>query len=103
MQAVLQRVEVGDPHRVGGHRAGARAAAGTDADAVALGPVDEVRDDEEVAGEPHLHDDAGLVLGLRAHLVGDAGGIALVQARLDLLDEPATPRSRPSGTGKRGM
>ena len=68
------------PHRVGGHRAGTRAAAGADADAVALGPVDEVGDDEEVAGEAHLRDDAGLVLGLRAHLVGDAGRVALVQA-----------------------
>ena len=87
-EAVLQRVEVGDPHGVRGHRAGAGAAARTDADAVALGPVDEVRDDEEVAREPHLRDDAGLVLRLRAHRVGDAAGVALVQAGLDLLDEP---------------
>ncbi len=88
-ESVLQRVEVGDAHRVGGHRPGAGATAGTDADAVVLGPVDEVGDDEEVAGEAHLHDDVGLVLGLLAHLVGDAGGVAHVQAALDLLDEPA--------------
>ena len=75
-------------HRVGGHRSGARAAAGTDADAVALGPVDEVGDDEEVAREAHLDDHAGLVLRLRTHLVGDAGGIALIEAVLDLFDEP---------------
>ena len=48
-QAVLERVEVGDPHRVGDHRAGAGAAARADPDAVVLGPVDEVGDDEEVA------------------------------------------------------
>ena len=52
-QAVDQRVEVGDPHRVGDHRAGTRATAGADADAVVLGPVDEVGDDEEVAREAH--------------------------------------------------
>ena len=56
-QPVLEGIEVGDAHRVRGHRAGAGAAAGADADAVLLGPVDEVRDDEEVAGEAHLHDD----------------------------------------------
>ena len=53
-QAVLQRVEVGDAHRVGGHRPGAGATAGADPDAVVLRPVDEVGDDEEVAGEAHL-------------------------------------------------
>jgi hypothetical protein len=40
--------------------AGARAAAGADRDAVLLGPVDEVPDDEEVAREPHLLDDRQL-------------------------------------------
>ncbi len=52
-QAVLERVEVGDPHRVGADRAGAGAAPGTDPDAVVLGPVDEVGDHQEVArGSP---------------------------------------------------
>ena len=88
-EAVLQRVEVGDAHRVGGHRAGAGATARTHADAVVLRPVDEVGDDEEVAGEPHLQDDADLVVGLLAHLVGDAVRVAHVQAPLDLLHEPA--------------
>ena len=88
-QPVLERIEVGDPHRVRGHRPGARAAAGTDPDAVLLGPVDEVRHDEEVAGEAHLHDDAGFEVGPRADLRRDAGRIPRVQAPLDLLDEPA--------------
>ena len=87
-QAVLERVEVGDPHRVGHHRAGTGAAARADPDAVVLGPVDEVGDDEEVAGEPHRGDDADLELGLLADLVGDAVRVAEAQALLDLLDQP---------------
>ena len=35
-----------------------------------------------------LEDDVGLVLGLLAHVVRDAVGVARVQAALDLLDEP---------------
>ena len=87
-QAVLQRVEVGDAHRVGGHRAGARAAARADADAVVLRPVDEVGDDEEVAGEAHLQDDGLLVLGLLAHRLRHAVRVADLEAAVDLLDEP---------------
>ena len=87
-QAVLERVEVGDPHRVGAHRAGARAAAGSDADAVVLGPVDEVGHDEEVAREAHPGDHADLEVGLLADVVGDAVGVAEAQPLLDLLDEP---------------
>ena len=71
-QPVLQRVQVGDPHGVGDHRPGARAAAGADPDAVVLGPVDEVGDHQEVAGEVHLGDDADLEVGLLLHLRRDA-------------------------------
>ncbi len=87
-QAVLQRVEVGDAHRVGAHRPGARAAARTDPDAVLLGPVDEVGDDEEVAGVALGDDDLGLEVGLRADVGRDALGVAHGQPALDLLDEP---------------
>jgi hypothetical protein len=87
-QAVLERVEVGDPHGIGAHRARTRATARADADAVVLGPVDEVGDDEEVAGEAHAGDDAGLEVGLLAYVVGDAVGVAEPQPLLDLLDEP---------------
>ena len=87
-QAVLERVEVGDPHRVRRHRPGAGATAGTDPDAVVLGPVDEVGDDQEVAREAHLGDDADLELGLLADRVGDAVGVAVAQPLVDLLDEP---------------
>ena len=59
-QAVAQRVEVGDGQRVGDEAAGAGAAAGADRDRAALGPLDEVGDDQEVAGEAHVLDDAEL-------------------------------------------
>ena len=87
-QAVDQRVEVGDPQGVGDDRARAGAAARADPDAVVLGPVDEVGDDEEVAAEPHLGDHAELELGALAGLVGDAAGVADAQPPLDLLDHP---------------
>ena len=53
-------IEIGDGERPGHDRAGARAAARPDGDAVGLGPLDEVGDDQEVAGELHLRDDVDL-------------------------------------------
>ncbi len=88
-ESVLEGIEIGDLHGVGDHGPGAGTAARPDADSVVLGPVDEVGDHEEVTREAHLQDDAGLVLGLLAHLVGDAVGIPVMQPRLDLLDQPA--------------
>ena len=71
-QPVLERVELGDAQRVRDHGAGRRAAAGADPDAVApCAYLHEVGDDEEVAGEAHLADDADLVVGL---LRGAASG-----------------------------
>ena len=85
---MLDRVEVGDPHGVGDHRTGARATTGADPDAVVLGPVDEVGDDQEVAREPHLGDDADLEVGALADGVRDALRVAEAQPLLDLLDHP---------------
>ncbi len=68
-QAVHQRIEVGDAHRVGDDRPGCRPAARADRHAVVLRPVDEVRHHEEIAGEAHLADDLDLVLGLLAPLL----------------------------------
>ena len=59
---VLDRVDVGDVHAVRDEAAGGAAAAGTDGDPAALRVVDEVGDDQEVAGEAHLVDDAELVM-----------------------------------------
>ena len=56
-QVVLERVDVGDRQRVGDDAAGRRAAPGADGDAVVLGELHEVPDDEEVGAEAHLADD----------------------------------------------
>jgi hypothetical protein len=64
-QAVGERIEVGDAHRVRDERAGAGAAARPHRDAVLLGVGDEVPHDEEVPGELHLADDVELDLEAR--------------------------------------
>ncbi len=87
-EAVLQRAQVRDPQRVRADRSRARAAARAHPDAVLLGPVDEVRDDQEVAGEAHRRDDGRLELRALAHLVGDVAVVALMEPALDLLVEP---------------
>src|SRR5262249_56598407 len=56
-----QRIEVGDLERPGDQRTRARAAAGTNGNAVILGPLDKVGDDQEVAGKTHLLDHVELV------------------------------------------
>ena len=61
-QAVGERVERGDVHGVGHEGAGGRAAAGAHADAVLLGPLDVLLDDEEVVGEALGADDVVLVV-----------------------------------------
>ena len=59
-QAEADRIEVGNGERVGNERAGAGAAAGPDRDALRFRPLDEIGDDEEVAGIFHARDDAEL-------------------------------------------
>ena len=95
-QRIRQRVEVGDAQRVGDQRAGAGAPAGPYRHAVVLGPVDEVGNDQEVAGEAHLDDGVALELqalvvfrpALRAHPgVGIELGEADLQPFLGLGDE----------------
>ena len=98
-QAVLHGIQLGDAQGVGDHRAGRRAATGADADAALLRVPDEVGRDEEVPGEPHLDDDADLVLGLLADVVGDGTAVAMLQAALDLLDQPRLLRL-PLGDGE---
>ena len=61
-QLVLERIEPGDVERIGDQRAGARAAARADRATVGAGPVDEVGDDEEVAGKAHREDGLDLEL-----------------------------------------
>ena len=54
------RIEIGDGQRIGHQRAGARTAARPDRNALRFRPLDEIGDDQEVAGIFHLHDDAEL-------------------------------------------
>ena len=95
-QPVAQRIEIGDAERVGDERAGAGAAAGTDRHAVALRPVDEVGDDQEVAGEAHLDDRSDLEVETRGVL-----GATSRRARPDRGRGRASRRSRPAAASPR--
>ena len=85
-QVVADRVEVGDLEAVGDEAAGRRAAARADADAVLLGEVDEVPDDEEVVLEAHLLDRLELEAEALVEL-GRERSVALLQAFFAELDE----------------
>ena len=74
-QGVAQWVEVGDAEREGDQRTGTRTAPRTDRNAIILGPVDEVGNDQEVARETHLHD--GFRFDVQAILVGRSLRLAL--------------------------
>ena len=87
-QVVVERVQVGNTHRVCDHGARTGTTARTHANTVTLSPVDKVGDHEEVAGEAHGGNNPHLVFSLLAHLVGHAVREAVVQALLDLLHEP---------------
>ena len=97
-QAVLERVERGDVHGVGDDSAGGRATAGADADAVVLGPLHVLGDDEEVGGKALVAND--LVFVLKALFDVDATDLArgpvvtivLAQALLALAAELALVR-----------
>ena len=85
-----ERAEVGDAQGVGGDRAGARATTRADADAVLLGPVDEVGHHQVVAAVALGLDDVELHLDPRTDGVGErVTGVARLDAAPDLLDEPA--------------
>jgi len=74
-QVELQRIQIGDLQRPGDQRAGAGTTARADRNAIVLAPADEVRNDQEVAGEAHLDDDVQLAFQPRL-VVGQrmAGG-----------------------------
>ena len=111
-KVVVERIDVGDAHRIRDQRARAGAAAGTDRDAVVLRVLDEVPDHEEVAGEAHRLDDVDL--GLQAVVVLLRLVLFLLRGeeRRRRFEPPLQPRARdlgevpgqvfPSGTGKFG-
>ena len=92
-EAVLERVEGGDVHRVGHDGAGRRSSARPHADAVSLGPAHVLLDDQEVVGEALLADDLVLVLKALLDVLAADGelapvlAVALGQPRLALLAE----------------
>ncbi len=61
-QVVAQRIEAGDLQRISDQRSCARATPGPDRAAIALRPVDEIGNDQEIARKPHLQDGADLEL-----------------------------------------
>ena len=71
-EAKPQRIEIGDGERPGDDRTRARAAPRSDRNALRLGPLDEVGDDEEIAGELHVDDDV--------ELEGEAARVVLLGA-----------------------
>ena len=78
-EVVLDRVQVGDAEAVGYHAAGRAASPGAYRDAVALGPVDKVLNDEEVVREAHV----GYGLQLEVDTVPQVGvGVDLLTVAL---------------------
>ena len=88
-QVVAQRVEVGDLQRIGHQRARARAAPRADRAAVVLGPVDEVRDDQEAAREAHLQD--GRDLEVEPLHVARPLLVALCGVGVEMRQPPSSP------------
>ncbi len=94
-EAEPERVEIGDGERPGDDRARARAAPRPHGNALRLRPLDEVGDDEEIAGELHFDDDVELegealrivLLGAssREAMRGEAGAQALARLAPELL------------------
>ena len=73
------------PQAIGHDRPRRRAPAGTGPDPVLVSKADQVPDDEEVGGEPHLVDDLELVLDPLPHLLREWVPVALLGALIDEL------------------
>ena len=80
-QVVFERIDGGDVQAVAGQRAGAAAASGADEDAVFLGEVHIVPDDEEVVHIAHALDDRQLVIEPLARVL-PVGGVMALEALL---------------------
>ena len=97
-QVELQRIEIGDGQCPGNHGAGARSTAGTNRNALRLRPLDEIGDDQEVAGKAHLLDDRQLIFQPLA-IPRPAGLVGT--GRIHAPRQPL-PRHRRQGFGLRG-
>ncbi len=87
-QAVAHRIDVGDPEAIRSERARGAAAARPDRDPVAPRKGDEVGDDQEVVGKPHLAHGLQLELQALGQLRGDLV-VAPFETDLAELDEIA--------------
>src|SRR5690606_12853307 len=86
-EVVGERIDLGDPERVGDQRARARAAARPDWNAPVLRLADEVPDDEEVARVLHTHDHVELALEPFA-IRGDVHFLAGLRELAEAIFEP---------------
>ncbi len=84
-QVILQRIEVGNPQRVGDQRTTARTATGAHRNVVLLSPGDKFHHNQKVTGEAHLVYDiefklqALVIVGLCPFVGGPASGYTIGQ------------------------
>ena len=99
-QAVFERIDIGDLHRIADQAAGRRAAARADRDTARFGEADEVPDDQEVAGKLHLLDHADFAIqALRVFgqvVLQRAGFAAALPDARGVFRNPAARRTRNS-------
>ena len=106
-EAVTHWIDGGDPEAVGDHGRGRRAPPGAHRDAPVLRVPDEVPDDQEVAGELHLLDDAELVvepgarLGRRIRVVPVEADLGHLRGGRSRASGRPAPRTSAGGTGRR--
>src|SRR5439155_6384015 len=81
-EVVAERVQRRDSERVAGDGSGRAPATGSDADALALRPVDDVADDQEETGEAHRAYDAQLVVQPLLHFTRNRIPVALSRTGL---------------------
>ena len=70
-QTVNDGVQLSDFHGIGRHGSRSRTAARAHPNAIGLCPVNEVGNNEEVAGESHLGDDADFIIGPLPNILRD--------------------------------
>ena len=96
-QVVPERIEIGDPERVGDERSGAGAAARADRNVMLSRPPDEIGHDEEIARVPHAGDDSELLVEALPIGVRVAAGVVRPGSFERCSEPPAQPGARPFG------
>ena len=85
---MIERVQIGNTHGVGDHRARTGSTPWPHTDTVVFRPVDKVCHHEEISGEPHGGNNAYLIFGLFPYLVGHAIGESVMQSSFNFFHEP---------------